>query len=37
MHEIDYYHGDEPELEAEQQAARHLYEDDHEDDWKYEE
>lgn len=31
------YHGDEPEIEAEYRMILEAYEDEHADDWKYEE
>jgi hypothetical protein len=34
--EMGEYHGDEPEIEAEYQARREAYEEEHADDWKYE-
>lgn len=30
------YHGDEDEIEAEYQARKEAYEQEHADDWKYE-
>ena len=35
MKDIDSYHGDEPELDAEIMAIREAYNEDHADDFKY--
>ncbi len=37
MGRYDSLHGDEDEIEAEQQECKQAYEDEHADDWKYEE
>ena len=34
---MDGWHGDEPELEAEENRLRDEYEEEHVDDWKYDE